>query len=290
MTRQITIGQFSQSPVLAAAHHLGLLAGAGLEVHVERVPSSPGQFEWLRDGTIDVAITSPDNVLLYATTENNPIGTKLDLRMLRAIDRGLGLSLVTRPEVDLTSIEVPVRMGVDVLRSGFAFLLRSMLTSLDVAPHDLDFVEVGSTPKRMGLLLAGDIDGTILNAESMVEAVAAGMRAWLTSADVSKNYLGTVIAVGTDFDQELADDFLTVWAEATNWLLIAPQTEVAEMLAAVDPRLGTSAYLDVLRDPHTGLLANPTITVQDLQILCDIRAAAGAYFPSSEEIGRLISA
>ncbi len=290
MTRTVTIGQFSHSPVLTAAEHLGMLAEQDLEIRTERVPSSPAQYEWLRDGAIDVAITSPDNVLLYATTDKNPIGAQLDIRMLRAIDRGLGLSLVTRPEIDLAAIETPVRMGVDVLRSGFAFLLKSMLSSLDVSPEDLDFTEVGSTPQRMGLLLAGEIDGTILNAESMVEAVSAGMRVWSTSADISPDYLGTVIAVGPGFDPDIEAGLLTAWAGATAWLMSAPDADVAGVLGALDPRLGTSEYVGVLRDPNTGLLIDPGIRASELQILCDIRAAAGAYFPGPEEIARLATA
>lgn len=290
MTRVVTIGQFSHSPVLAAAGHLGLLAEQGLEISTQRVPSSPAQYEWLRDGVIDVAITSPDNVLLYATTEKNPLGAQLDIRMLRAIDRGLGLSLVTRPEIDLTAIATPVRMGVDVLKSGFAFLLKSMLSALDVAPEDLDFTEVGSTPARMGLLLNGEIDGTILNAESMVEAVAAGMRVWSTSADISPDYLGTVIAVGVNSDPETEAALLEAWAGGTAWLMEAPAAEVSAMLAGLDPRLGTPAYLDVLRSPATGLLLDPAITTTELQILCDIRAAAGAYFPGPDDLARLATA
>ncbi len=90
---RLVVGQFSESPVLLAARGLGLLDEAGLEVRTERVRSSPGQFEALASGELDLAVTSPDNVLLYGTTEHNPIGRRLDLTMPRAIDRGLGLTL-----------------------------------------------------------------------------------------------------------------------------------------------------------------------------------------------------
>jgi ABC-type nitrate/sulfonate/bicarbonate transport system substrate-binding protein len=287
VTHALTIGQFSHSPVLAAAEHLGLLAKLDLQISTKKVVSSPGQYEWLRDGEIDIAITSPDNVLLYATTDKNPISEQLDITMLRAIDRGLGLSLVTRPNLDLTNPETTIRMGVDVMRSGFAFLLRSMLTSLGVAPEQLEFAEVGSTPTRKGLLLAGEIDGTILNAESVVEASAAGMRVWSSSADISENYLGTVIAVGPGFDPQLAADFLQVWAESTAWLLDAPAAEVSAALGKVDPRLGTPEYLEILRNPLIGLLRDPTISVEELQILCAIREGSGAYVPAQADLERL---
>jgi hypothetical protein len=68
----IRIGQFSESPVLAVARALDLNTRFGIEWETQRVQSSPGQFESLRSNEIDIAITSPDNVLLYATTANNP--------------------------------------------------------------------------------------------------------------------------------------------------------------------------------------------------------------------------
>jgi hypothetical protein len=102
-TQLINIGQFSESPVLAVARAMGLNTRYGVEWDTQRVQSSPGQFESLRDGEIDLAITSPDNVLLYATTAENPLKQQLDVRFLRPIDRGLRLALYT--SADIASVD-----------------------------------------------------------------------------------------------------------------------------------------------------------------------------------------
>ena len=143
-------------------------------------------------------------MLLYATTDQNPLGERLPIRMIRPIDRGLGLTLVTRPVHPTVDELRGAALGVDVISSGFALLLFTMLDRLGLDRSAVTFPEHGSTPKRLESLLAGDIDGTIVNAESRITALDAGMRAWSTSVDVDPDYLGTVLAVRDDFDADPA--------------------------------------------------------------------------------------
>jgi len=287
MSTVVRLGQFSASPVIAAIHHLGLDARHGLELTTVRVPSSPEQFAMLRDDAIDVAITSPDNVLLYATTDRNPLAMRFDLTLLRPIDHGLGLSLVTRPEIDSKDALATSSLGVDVVRSGFALLLFTMLASFDVDFRTMEFAELGSTPKRMTALIEGRADGTILNAESLVTAREAGMRVWCTSADVCADYLGTVLAVPTGFDADLAGALTGVWQTATDWLLEAPADDVTTCLAKVSTALGSPAYVELLRDPRFGLIRGDAVSLSSLETLVDIRARAGAYTPAPEDVARL---
>jgi len=287
-SRSITVGQFSASPVLAAASALGLDARQDLQIVTSRVPSSPGQFASLRDGEIDVAVTSPDNVLLYATTDRNPLGERLDVRMVRAIDRGLGLTLVTDPAVSAVEQFRGAALGVDVIRSGFALLLFTMLDRLGVDRAEVTFPERGSTPKRLESLIAGEIDGTILNAESRVGALGAGMRPWSTSTDVSENYLGTVLAVPAGIDPDLASAVTRMWDEATGWLLESSEADVIECLATTSPVLGNADYVRLIRDPAFGLLLDPQVPIADLQVLTDIRRSCGAYAPGDEDLAGLV--
>lgn len=282
----LTLGQFSRSPVIAAASYLGLWEKAGLELETTFVASSPGQFASLRDGEIDIAVTSPDNVLLYATTAKNPLETLVPVSMVRAIDRGLALTATTRPEVSTLADLKGRRVGVDVLRSGFALLLFAMLRRAGLEREDVEFVELGSTPKRADALIAGEIDATILNAESLVRAVQAGMIGQMSSADVSATYLGTVLAVRQNF--ELPSTFLDVWNDATTWVLTGPEDEVRQALTAENAALGTSEYLAIARDPRMGLLADPTIEVSDLETLAGIRRSFAAYAPEAQQLPGLI--
>jgi hypothetical protein len=287
-TSHVTVGQFSRSPVLAAASALGIDARHGLAISSQAVRSSPAQFASLRAREIDIAITSPDNVLLYATTSGNPLGERLPIRMVRAVDRGLGLALFTQPSISSPEALRGSAIGVDVVRSGFAMLLFAMLARLDVTTAGMTVPEIGSTPMRLQSLLRNDVGGTILNAESRIAALSAGMREWATSADVAPGYLGTVLAVPVDLDPQLTRSLTGMWDESTHWLLEAPEGDVAACLSETDAVLGSTDYVRLIRDPVFGLVANPAVDVADLRTLAAIRRECGAYAPDDTELQGLV--
>lgn len=287
-TSVLRIGQFSESPVLAVARGLGLDEVYQLDWTTSRVPSSPAQFEWLRDGDIDIAITSPDNVMLYALTENNPLGQTLDLEFLRTIDRGLGLALYTQPEIESVEGLAGCTLGVDVMSSGFALLLLAILDKLGVDASTITFEPVGATPKRLSAIADGTIQGSILNAEAAVSATDTGLRRWASSVDVSDNYLGTVLAslVGTRSDS--IERFVRMWDEATQEILDRPADEVVEILSAQAPGLAQKSYVELLQSAEFGLLADPRVSVDHLAVLADIRVSAHAWAPDRPALEGLV--
>jgi ABC-type nitrate/sulfonate/bicarbonate transport system substrate-binding protein len=287
-TTHVIFGQFSRSPVLAAATTMGIDVRHGLEVATQRVLSSPGQFAALRANEIDVAITSPDNVLLYGTTARNPLGEQLPVRMVRAVDRGLGLGLFTQPSIATTDDLHRSVIGVDVVQSGFAMLLFAMLSRLGVPVAGMEFPEIGSTPLRLESLRNKDVDGTILNAESRIGALRSGMRVWSTSADVTPNYLGTVLAVPASFDPQLAQSLTHMWDESTQWLLEAPEADVVSCLGQTDAVLGSTEYVRLVRDSSFGLVGASTVAIADLRALTAIRRGCGAYAPEDSALHGLV--
>ena len=284
----LRIGQFSESPVLAVARGLGLDEVYQLDWTTSRVPSSPAQFEWLRDDEIDIAITSPDNVMLYASTEKNPLGQTLDLRFLRTIDRGLGLALYTRPEIASVDELAGCTLGVDVMSSGFALLLLAILEELGVDASTVTFEPVGATPKRLEAIVEGAIQGSILNAEAAVSATDNGLKRWASSVDVSDNYLGTVLASLAGSQGATMDRFLGMWDEATQEILDRPADEVVEILSAQAPGLAHVSYVKLLQSSDFGLLATPRVTVEHLEVLADIRVSAGAWAPEKTALEDLV--
>ncbi len=281
----LRIGQFSRSPVLAAARALNWDSDMDLHLEVGPVPSSPAQFEALRSGTIDVALTSPDNVLLYAGTAKNPLGERLRLRIHRTIDGGLGLALVARPDLTTPSELAGAPVAVDVLPSGFAILLKELLRQQGLQIDDLTFVEEGATPRRAERLLDGAIGCTILNAESRVRATSQGMRVWATSQDVSSIYPGTVLATLADGPD--VTRLLDLWDRTTEWLLDADIDDVSTVLESHTSGLGNREYLTLLRDPDVGLQRNRAVTADQLRVLADLRRASGAWAPDDDEISAL---
>lgn len=290
MSHLIRVGQFSESPVLAIARALELNTRFGIEWETQRVQSSPGQFESLRSGEMDIAITSPDNVLLYATTANNPLKEQLDVQFLRPIDRGLRLALYTSSDIESVEDFTGSTLGVDVMSSGFAILMLQMLASLGVDHTTINFEAIGATPKRLGAIQDGTVRGTVLNAETAVAAEQAGLRRWATSTDVSNDYLGTVLVqmAGPVIDQTRT--FLDLWEAATQAILSSSSAELIELLGTQAPALANADYVGILQSPEYGCLAGEIVSAEQLTVLAEIRRLSGAYTPSEADIQRLASA
>ncbi|HEY9525214.1 MAG TPA: hypothetical protein VIR33_18390, partial [Thermopolyspora sp.] len=191
MTRQLVVGVFSPSVLIRVSRRLGLLTG--LDVVEKPVSSSPAQFRALIDGTLDAALTSPDNVLAYRFVPDNPLGQTADARIVAAVDRGLGLGLYARPGITSAADLRGATMGVDVAGSGFAFALYALLDSLGLRRGDYRVTALGSTPRRLSALLTGECDATLLNAGNELLAEQAGAARLAALAQVCRPYLGTVL-------------------------------------------------------------------------------------------------
>jgi len=284
----LRIGQFSESPVLAIADALGLGERYGLEWTTHRVPSSPAQFQSLVSNEIDIAITSPDNVLLYSSTADNPLGQKLNLRLLRAIDRGLGLALYTRNDLHLSALRGE-KLGVDVPNSGFAFLLFALAGRLGLSREDYEISSVGATPKRLDALVSGEISATILKAETALKAERQGIQRRATSHDVSPDYLGTVLVEAAPGNDDVSARLAAMWSEAVDFILSSEPDEIERLLAPRFPSLAESGYVSLLQSSIFGLIRDPIVSELQLNTLLEIREEVGAYVPSREALLELVA-
>ncbi|GMA87020.1 hypothetical protein GCM10025868_22700 [Angustibacter aerolatus] len=116
--------------------------------------------------------------MAYRFDPANPLGERADVRIVTAIDRGLGLALHLRPGLDPSDPE-SLRgrvFGVDVATSGFAFGMYEPARDAGLEPGSYEVVALGSTPRRLEALLEGRCDATMLNAGNE-PAGRAGRRA-----------------------------------------------------------------------------------------------------------------
>jgi ABC-type nitrate/sulfonate/bicarbonate transport system substrate-binding protein len=271
----IVVGSFTPSVVLDLAGSTGQLAAAGLEVTEAPVASSPAQFRSLVNGELDVALTSPDNVLAYRFSSQNPIGTLLDARIIGAIDRGMGLALYGRRGITPSDLR-GATVGVDVPSSGFALALYALAHSLGVDREDYELVALGSTPRRLEALLAGRCDATMLNAGNDLVAEAAGCVRLVGVTDRFAPYLGTVVAVVGEVQLQSARR-LTQAMSATCEAIVsgALDTEAAQ---AAQRRLDLDddlavRYVERLRDPNDGLVTDGVVDSASLATLLRLRSA-----------------
>ena len=270
----IRLGTFTPSVLVRVARRTGRLAAAGLEVSEQAVPSSPGQFAALLDGTLDAVLTSPDNVLAYRYTAANPLGRTADVRVLAAVDRGMGLALYSR----LTPPELRGRVfGVDVPASGFAFAMYALAESLGLGRDDYRVTALGSTPKRLAALLAAECDATMLNAGNELHAERAGVPALARVSEVCRPYLGTVLAVLGDPREP--QEALAAMLAGTAAAVCGGELD-SEVLAEAQDALGldepmAKRYLERLRSPAEGLVPDGVVDLESVRTLVELRRRYG---------------
>lgn len=271
MPTSLTLGSFTPSVLLRVARGTGALADAGLEVTETPVPSSPGQFSALLDGSLDAVLTSPDNVLAYRYSPTNPLGRTADARIVSAVDRGLGLALYAAAE--------PAELrggtfGVDVPGSGFAFAMYALAESVGLGRDDYEVVALGSTPKRLQALLRGECAATMLNAGNELHAEAAGYRALAAVSRTCAPYLGTVLAVVGDARLEPAGRLATALARTAADVVAGRLDDptTAEAAGALGLRAPLAErYLARLKDPTEGLVPDGVVDPAAIRTIVDLR-------------------
>jgi ABC-type nitrate/sulfonate/bicarbonate transport system substrate-binding protein len=274
MTTRLVVGAFSPSVLLSVARSTGRLEAAGLDVEEVPVASSPAQFRSLVDGELDAAFTSPDNVLAYRFSPGNPLGGLLDARIVSGVDRGMGLALYGRPGVASAEQLRGARLGVDVPVSGFALAMYALAESLGVARDAYELRTLGSTPRRLTALLAGECDATMLNAGNELIAEEHGCVRLAAVADVCAPYLGTVVGVVGDTRlaeaQGLADALAATADDVRAGLLDDVVISEAAARLELTPELA-GRYLARLRDPAEGLVAGGEVDPAALRTLAGLR-------------------
>lgn len=269
----VVVGSFTPSVVLAVARRTGRLAQWGLEVTETAVPSSPAQFRSLLDGEQHIALTSPDNVVAYRFWPDNPLGATADARIVGAVDRGLGLGLYARPGLDAAGLH-GARVGVDVPTSGFALAMYALTDSLGVGRDDYEVLALGSTPKRLRALLAGECDVTMLNAGNELLAEDAGAVRLAGVTDVCGPYLGTVVSVVGDemlpAARSLSRALLLTARDIVSGAAASAARQEAEAVLGLAPPLA-ERYVDRLCSPTDGLVLEDGVDRAGLRTVVELR-------------------
>lgn len=275
---KIRIGYFSTSPVIAVGRAYGMFARHEITIDAEPVTSSPAQFSSLHLGSYDVVLTSPDNVAAYRFGKENPLGVRMDARIIRAVDGGMGLSLIARAGTRSVGQLRGQVIAVDVPESGFAYALYELLAVHGLRRgDDYDVIAMGATPRRATALRDGHCAATLLNGGLAITARQAGMVHLGRVSEVISPYLGTVLATtGAWLDSHpgIVREFTTAWQESVTAVLTqdidAVLTEVFHVPA---PQL--SAMRDVLRSPTEGLVPDGVVDKEALNNVLKLRAKHG---------------
>lgn len=281
MTQTLRLGIFSANVVAEWAGQHGVFAAHGLAVEQVPVASSPAQFTSLVAGEYDAVLTSPDNVATYVLNEHNPLRRRLDLQILRAVDRGSRLSLVGGPHVARVADLAGRRFAVDVPTSGFAFVGFALLSRAGLEPgRDYEVVTAGATPRRRQLLANGDFDATLLNAGHEIRAVRAGGHVLGVVSDVVHPYLGTVIATRADVDNPALHALLAAWDDAERAVLAPENRAAVTALLEAQPdtdRDTADQMYATLHDPLHGVCAGGEVEPEAFEAVLRLRAEQGGF-------------
>jgi ABC-type nitrate/sulfonate/bicarbonate transport system substrate-binding protein len=281
MTQPLRLGIFSANVVANWAQQHGVFAAHGLAVEQVPVASSPAQFASLMNDEYDAVLTSPDNVATYVLNDGNPLGRRLDLHILRAVDRGGRLSLVGAPGIGQLAELRGRRFAVDVPTSGFAFVGFALLRRAGLEPgRDVEVVTAGATPRRRQLLAAGEFEATLLNAGHEARAVRSGATVLGVVSEVVQPYLGSVLATRADVDTPAVQALLDAWDDAEKAVL-APgnRDDVLALLAAqpdTDREIAEQMYATLL-DPVHGLCVGGAVEPEAFEAVLRLRAEQGGF-------------
>ena len=289
--RRVRLGLFSASAVTPVARSGGHFAAHGLAVAEEAVTSSRAQFHALLAGAYDLVLTSPDNVLAYRLDAANPLGGTHDVRIIAAVDRGLGLSLVGAPGVRTREDVRGRTVAVDVPGSGFAYTLYHLLAAAGLR-RDADYrVEpAGTTPRRREALLTGTYAATMLGAGHDVAAVRAGCHRIARATELVRPYLGTVVAgfgPWLDAHGDVAAGFLAAWRAAA--ADVVEPGRRAGTLRVIEDHLGlhgadADEFYRVLVSPDEGLAADGAVDAAALAAIARLRAEYGGPDAAAPEL------
>ncbi len=141
---------------------------------------------------------------------------------------------------------------------------------------EYELVALGSTPRRLEALLAGECDATMLNAGNELLAEAAGCPLLASAGDHLSPYLGTVVAVVGEARLEVARRLADVLARVGDEVLAGGLDDA--VTEAAQRRLGLTAeqagrYLARLRSPTEGLVPAGAVDRAALATLVGLRRA-----------------
>ncbi|KUJ13651.1 uncharacterized protein LY89DRAFT_784538 [Mollisia scopiformis] len=141
-------GAFTQTATYSIANQLGFFAAYDLDVVYHQVPNSTAAYASVLSGEYDLLTGTIDNAV------NLRFNSGKNLTVLGQFDQGPDLVLASIPTISNISQLVGKPLIVDSPVSGYAYLLRKILSSSGLASSEYFFQTVGGTNLRYADLIS----------------------------------------------------------------------------------------------------------------------------------------
>ncbi|KAB5513291.1 hypothetical protein GE09DRAFT_981037 [Coniochaeta sp. 2T2.1] len=255
----VQYGAFLPTATYSIANQLGFFEGYNLDVVNNQVPNSTAAFASLLSGRYDILTATVDNALNYRFNQNQ------DVTVLGQLDQGPDLVLASVPSITSIAWLKGKPIIVDSPVSGFAYLLRKMLSGVDYS-----FMTVGGTQARHSVLLNGSLPNgtavyaTILNYPFTKQAT--GLNTLARVSDVVTPITSSAFTVSRTSEpvtlSMAAMYAANMRAKACSIRAIAAQLGVAISVAASEYASATG--------PLTGEVSGGNFTVNPAGIMNDV--------------------
>jgi ABC-type nitrate/sulfonate/bicarbonate transport system substrate-binding protein len=211
----------------------GFFAAQGLEISLSITSNSIHMARELHSCGAQVALTSMDNVVAYATEQGEvSLGEPADFFAFMSVDDGL-LSLMAQPEYKAVSRLRGQTLAVDALTTGYALVLKEILAQNELAESEVRFVSVGTGAERFAALKEGRCAATLLNTPLCLAAEAEGKTRLVRATAVLGPYQGVVAAARRSWAHDnnaTIHAFMRGYRDGLNWLCDPANGEEARIL------------------------------------------------------------
>lgn len=263
--------------IVTVARECGFFENAGIAVEDTLARSSNQQRHDLDAGSVDVAVTSIDNVFAWDARGS-------DIGLLAQIETTTDHALMLAP--GLTRVEdIPgLRLAVDAATNGFAVVAYALLARLGLEAT-YEVLEIGGVRERFDALLAGDAELALLVPPLDEAGLAHGMTVVARGPEHLPEYPGLgVVATRPRYAEEKTaiDAYLSALEKARQWLHDTPRTSAAQALASAG--MGT-ASIDSLLALNPASLAP---SMRGLRALVELRAEVSMEIPNAPSLDDIL--
>jgi ABC-type nitrate/sulfonate/bicarbonate transport system substrate-binding protein len=241
----LKVGFFGKNIAMLAAQAKGFFAAENLSVTYLQIASSEQAFKDLRDGNYDIILSSVDNVVNYRLNPNNALGAIQPVQAFMSVDYANNLTAAGKLGINTVEDLRGKKVAVDAPASGFAYILYEILAKHGLQRNvDYQTVLIGGGAARFNALMAGTVDGTLLNNGFEIRAAAGGRKLFETAYDITYPYLGSVGVAERPWMKAHSDvliRFIRAYVAASAWSF--DPANRAEAIKQLQTQPNTSAAL-----------------------------------------------